>query len=135
LRPAVLDDLGLAAALPRFLEAWSSQVGIPASFLLEGTLDPARFSNEASLAFYRIAQETLNNAAKHAHPTRIEVVLKADANSVLMVIDDDGIGFDASSWTTATDGIGLGSMRERAALIGATLEIESAPGRGTSVYL
>jgi two-component system sensor histidine kinase UhpB len=77
----------------------------------------------------------LNNAAKHAHATRVEVVLKADAGEVLMVIDDDGIGFDAFNWTPGSDGIGLASMRERAALINATLEIESAPGRGTSVYL
>ncbi len=135
LRPAVLDDLGLAAALPRFIDAWSSSVGLPGLFRLEGVIDPARFSPEAALTFYRVAQETLNNAAKHAHATRVEVVLKADADAVLMVIDDDGIGFDASNWARGNDGIGLASMRERAALIGATLEVESAPGRGTSVYL
>src|SRR4029079_2517919 len=71
LRPAVLDELGLVAALPRFVTEWSAHIGIASDFHLRG-FDSGHLTKEAELAFYRIAQEALNNVAKHAHATRVD---------------------------------------------------------------
>jgi two-component system CheB/CheR fusion protein len=137
LRPAVLDDLGLSAALPRFLKEWSAHYGIAADFQTSGTV-PARLSAEAETTLYRVAQEALNNVVKHAHATRVDVVLEANGPEIALVIEDNGVGFDAAAAEKAdkpASGIGLIGMRERAALIGGTLQVESAPGRGTTIYL
>ena len=133
LRPAALDDLGLVAALPRFLSEWSAHYGLQANFQKSGEL-PARLSPEAGTAFYRVAQEALTNVAKHAHATRVDVVLEGGREAVTMVIEDDGVGFELPALPEKS-GIGLLGMRERAALIGATLQIESAIGKGTTIYL
>ena len=134
LRPAALDDLGLVAALPRFLDEWSTYHGIAAKFQMTGTL-PARLSADAEITFYRITQEALNNVVKHAHATRVDVVLEARGDSVLLIIEDDGVGFDPATADGKPTGIGLVGMRERSALIGGTLQVESAPGKGTTIYL
>jgi two-component system CheB/CheR fusion protein len=133
LRPAVLDELGLAAALPRFITEWSSHVGIPTEFRSNGYRQ-GDLPRDAEVAFYRVAQEALNNIAKHASATRADVVLGASNGQVVLVVEDDGVGFDAEDMSTAS-GFGLIGMRERAALAGATLQIETSAGRGTSVYL
>ena len=134
LRPAVLDELGLAAALPRFVREWSSHVGIPAEFRFGG-FEPGQLSREAEVTFYRIAQEALNNIAKHAQASRADVILATNLGNVVLVIDDDGVGFEAEDPAWGRKSFGLAGMRERAALIGATLQIESTPGQGTSVFL
>jgi two-component system CheB/CheR fusion protein len=134
LRPAVLDELGLAAALPRFVTEWSAQVGIPAEFRFGG-FENGQIPRDAEVAFYRVAQEALNNVLKHAHASRADVVLSASNGQVVLVVEDDGVGFDAAGDGFRSSGLGLAGMRERAALVGATLQVESAPGRGTSVFL
>jgi two-component system CheB/CheR fusion protein len=137
LRPAVLDDLGLAAALPRFLKEWSVHYGIAADFQTTGRV-PARLSSEAETMLYRVAQEALNNVFKHAHASRVDVVLEANSQGITLVIEDDGIGFDPAATDKADKpltGIGLIGMRERAALLGGTLQVESTPGKGTAIYL
>jgi two-component system, chemotaxis family, CheB/CheR fusion protein len=134
LRPAALDDLGLVAALPRFLDEWAAYHGIPANFQMTGTL-AARLSAEAEITFYRIAQEALNNVVKHAHATRVDVVLEAKSDSVLLIVEDDGVGFDSGAADSKPTGIGIVGMHERSGLIGGTLQIESTPGKGTTVYL
>jgi len=134
LRPAALDELGLAAALPRFITEWSAHVGIPAEFRFGG-YEGGMLSRSAEVAYYRVAQEALNNVSKHAHASRVDVVLAASDGQVVLVVEDDGIGFEAPGDGLAADGVGLAGMRERAALVGATLQIESTPGKGTSVYL
>jgi two-component system, chemotaxis family, CheB/CheR fusion protein len=133
LRPAVLDDLGLDAALPRFVDAWAAHGDVRAECRFDG-FTSHQLTPEAEVAFYRIVQEALNNVSKHAHATRVDVVITARAGQVVLVVEDDGIGFDASS-DGRTDGIGLVTMRERAMLVGASLEIESIPGKGTSVFV
>jgi two-component system CheB/CheR fusion protein len=133
LRPAVLDDLGLAAALPRFVEAWSAQVGLPAQCRLDG-FKQGHLTREAEVAFYRIAQEALNNVAKHAHANRADVVITSSGGQVVLVVEDDGVGFDPLEDDSA-HGIGLASMRERATLVGASLEVESLLTKGTSVFV
>ena len=134
LRPAVLDDLGLAAALPRFLNEWTGHHGIKTNFQTTGSV-PARLSPEAETTFYRVTQEALNNVIKHAHATRVDVVLEGQEETVTLVIEDDGVGFEPAALDPAATGIGLVGMRERAALVGATLQVESAAGRGTTIYL
>jgi two-component system CheB/CheR fusion protein len=134
LRPTALDELGLAAALPRFLTEWSAHCGIPAEFR-SGGFEQGQLPHDAEVAFYRVAQEALNNISKHAHPTRVDVVLATSDGQVVLVIEDDGVGFDPSEEPRAAKGFGLLGMRERATLVGATLQVESAPGKGTSVFL
>jgi len=133
LRPAALDDLGLSAVLPRFLNEWSAHYGVKMNFQATGTVPP-RLSPEAETTFYRITQEALTNVVKHAHATRVDVVLEGQGTRVTLVIEDDGIGFEPSAVDKAT-GIGLLGMHERAALVGATLQVESATGKGTTIYL
>jgi signal transduction histidine kinase len=132
LRPAALDDLGLVAALPRYVEQWTAHYGIPAHFQTTGPVSGLR--REAEVAFYRVAQEALNNVLKHAHATRVDVLLEAREGSVVLVVEDDGVGFDPVDPAVQMEGIGLVGIRERAALIGGTAQIESAPGKGTTVF-
>jgi PAS domain S-box-containing protein len=134
LRPAALDELGLAAALPRFVAEWSAHVGVPAEFRLRG-FGAGQLQADAEVAFYRIAQEALNNVAKHAHASRVDVVLSTTTNQVVLVVEDDGIGFDAAEDPVPGRGLGFASMHERAALVDATVQVESASGRGTSVFV
>lgn len=134
LRPGLLDELGLSAALPTFVSQWSAHTGIPAEFRLGG-FKQGQLGAETETAFYRVAQEALNNIAKHAHATRADIVLGSNDGEVVLVVEDDGIGFEASDSAASGDGFGLTGMRERAALVGAALDIETSPGRGTSVFL
>jgi PAS domain S-box-containing protein len=134
LRPAVLDDHGLLAALPRFIADWSYHHQLAAEFHVSGFTNH-HLTPEAEVTFYRITQEALNNVSKHAHATRVDVMLKSRDNLVTLIIEDDGIGFDPLERGVTAKGIGIAGMRERAALSLAALEIESTPGRGTTVFL
>jgi two-component system, chemotaxis family, CheB/CheR fusion protein len=134
LRPAILDDLGLAAALPRFVDEWSRHYGITAECHSAG-FAAGELTHEGEVMFYRVAQEALNNVVKHAHATRVDVLLETRDGTVTLVIEDDGVGFDVNDRAVRESGIGLIGMRERAALVSGTLEIESSPGHGTSVFL
>lgn len=134
LRPTALDDLGLRAALTNYVQDWSDRVSIPATFHTSGLLDE-RLPPEVETTLYRIAQEALNNSAKYSRARHVGVMLERRADCVLLVVEDDGIGFDASDEGRRSGGFGLRGMQERAGLIGASLEIESAPGHGTTVLL
>jgi two-component system sensor histidine kinase UhpB len=109
-------------------------VNVPAQCRLDG-FKQGHLTPDAELSFYRIAQEALNNVAKHAHADRADVVLTSSGGQVVLVVEDDGVGFEPIEQTAAPSGIGLASMRERAALVGASLEVESVPTRGTSVFV
>jgi two-component system CheB/CheR fusion protein len=134
LRPAVLDDLGLAAALPLFVKEWSAHYRIEAAYQAR-SYTPGVLGRDAEVVFYRVAQEALNNVAKHAHASRVDVLLEARDGSVVLVIEDDGVGFDSHDSALRDKGIGLVGMQERASLVGASLDLESRDGDGTSVYL
>ena len=134
LRPTALDDLGLRAALTNYVQDWADRVNIPATFHTSGLLDD-RLPAEVETTLYRIAQEALNNSAKYSRARRVEVILERRSDCVLLVIEDDGIGFDTTDDNAGSRGFGLRGMRERAGLIGASLEIESSPGQGTTVLL
>ena len=133
LRPTALDDLGLRAALTNYVQNWSNRTGISARLHTSGLLDE-RLAPDVETTLYRIAQEALNNAAKYSRAGHVEVILERRHDSVLLVIEDDGIGFEADGGVKG-QGFGLVGMRERAALIGANVEIESAPGQGTTVLV
>ena len=134
LRPAALDDLGLVAALPRYLREWSAHYLIPAEFHAPPDIGGA-LPKTAEVAFYRVAQEALNNVVKHAHATRVDVLLEKRDSAIVLVVEDDGVGFDVASGEATAKGLGLAGMRERASLVGATLDIESTAGGGTAVFL
>ena len=134
LRPTALDDLGLRAALENYVRNWSQREGIPADLHTSGLLDD-RLPSETETTLYRIAQEALTNAARHSRATRVDVILERRDVHVVLIIEDNGVGFDPARTTTDRLGFGLVGMQERAALVGAQLQIESAPGEGTTVLL
>ena len=128
LRPTALDDFGLVAALERLTQSFAEQSKIPVDF--QSTLPPQRLPEEVETALYRIVQESLTNVIKHAHATRVSVLLTRKNGSVAAVVEDDGRGFDPAA--VPDGGFGLVGMRERVAALGGRLELESG-GRGTTV--
>lgn len=134
LRPTALDDLGLRAAIETYVQDWSSRSGVAVELHTAGLSD-GRLSTEVETTLYRIAQEALTNVAKHAMATSVAVLLERRAEHVSLVIEDDGAGFDVNAGGETHQGFGLLGMQERAALIGANLEVESVPGGGTSILV
>ena len=134
MRPTALDDLGLRAALANYVQDWSTRVSIPAELHTAG-LTTDRLGSEIETTLYRIAQEALNNIAKHASAGNVEIILERRQNHVSLVVEDDGVGFDLGGVDADRRGFGLLGMQERAALVGATLHIESAPGEGTTILV
>lgn len=135
MRPMALDDLGLGAALTSYVQSWSSHLGIPVDLHVTG-LDRGRLTIEIETVLYRIAQEALNNVAKHAHATNVAIVLEQRAGQVFLIIEDNGAGFDLQTVLDADEkGLGLIGMRERAAVVGGNIELESQPNSGTTVVV
>jgi signal transduction histidine kinase len=132
LRPPALDDLGLVAALTNYVRHWSQHFGINANLHASG-LEPGRLTNEIDTALYRITQEALINVAKHARAENVAVLLDGHSGRVSLIVEDDGLGFDMKQTIGPRSRFGLDGMRERASLLGGTLDIESHPGRGTTV--
>jgi signal transduction histidine kinase len=133
LRPASLDDLGLQAALEQFVNEWSKYSGV-AGEMLGHNMHGVRLPREIETNLYRVAQEAMHNALKHAEPVRVEVMLQRNDGFVRLVITDDGRGFDPKLIDRST-GLGFASMRERATLIGAVIDVETSPDNGTSVHV
>ena len=121
LRPTALDDFGLVPALERLAESFGMQTGIQVDF--EAALPDERLPEELETALYRIVQECLTNVVKHAQATRVSVLLTSRDGIAKAVVEDDGRGF--GSETARDGGFGLIGMRERLALLGGRLEIES----------
>ena len=134
LRPTALDDLGLRAALENYVRDWTKRLGISAELHTFGLLDD-RLPSDVETALYRIAQEALTNIAKHAQASNVDVILERRDDHVILIVEDDGVGFDAAEVESEGQGFGLPGMHERAALVGATLEIESADGKGTTILV
>jgi len=132
LRPSVLDDLGLVAALQKLARDSTNGTGIDVD--VEVRESSALPSNIAS-ALYRVAQEAVRNAVAHASPRRIRIVLQTDAATARLEVYDDGIGFDPGVVERSEGTLkgGLLSMRERVALVDGGLEIKSAPRGGTTI--
>ena len=131
LHPAMLDDLGLAAAIEWYLKGFSRRHGVKIE-LLQDRMEE-RLTADTEAAVYRIVQEALTNVAKHAQATTCRVYLQRLTNTLLVTIEDDGIGFepDAPRPVGAMRGIGLVGIRERVTQLRGELRLESAPGKGT----
>jgi PAS domain S-box-containing protein len=134
LRPTALQEEGLHSALTNYVSNWSKHFGIKAQLRASRATED-RLPSLIETTLYRLAQEALNNVVKHARARQVDIVLERTADHWSLIIEDDGIGFDPSSREAEQRGFGLVGMRERAALVGADLQIESAPGRGTTVIL
>jgi signal transduction histidine kinase len=129
LRPALLDEYGLPAALAWYGKEYSQRTGIAVD--VEGGESAAGLRPEAAVALFRIAQEALNNAAKHSSAKRITVALEERAGELVLSIVDDGKGFDPANAPRGR--WGMTTMRERAEATGGRLAVESAPGSGTAI--
>jgi signal transduction histidine kinase len=128
LRPTVLDDFGLVAALERLTQSFAEQSKIRVDF--QSTLPSQRLPEEVETALYRIVQESLTNVVKHAHAARVSVLLTRRNGSVAAVVEDDGRGFDPA--TVSDGGFGLVGMQERVTALGGRLKLESGEA-GTTV--
>jgi signal transduction histidine kinase len=131
LRPTALDDLGLHAALAQHIAAWSARSGVNVDFH-SAEEEVGRLPPELETVLYRVVQEALTNVLKHAHAHHVSVVVERHDGRVIAIVEDDGRGFDSTS-PASGNRLGLLGMRERVTLAGGTLEVESEPGRGTSV--
>jgi two-component system, NarL family, sensor histidine kinase DevS len=129
LRPSALDDFGLVAALERLAASFAEQTGISVDF--QTALADERLPEEVETALYRIVQESLTNVVKHAQARRVSILLARKDGAVKAVVEDDGQGFDSAEQTD--DGYGLMGMRERLALLGGRLEVESGHDGGTTI--
>lgn len=129
LRPLVLKREGLVGALQQRLDAVEKRAGMDARLLVEGTLDLPAMVEEG---LYRIAQEALNNALKHAAPRSVTLRIEADDRHVTLQVEDDGRGFEPAA-VKGQGGMGLTSMEERAERLGGSFSLVSAPGHGTTV--
>jgi signal transduction histidine kinase len=131
LRPALVEEMGLVNALQRRLEMVERRAGVQVQFAVAGMRElDAALEN----AVYQIAQEALNNTLKHAAATQVTMQMSMDARNLHLEIKDDGKGFDPAT-VGATAGLGLVSMRERAAQLDGSLAIISKPGQGTRIRL
>ena len=138
LRPPELDDVGFESALQTYVEQWTKRYGVEGEIEITGLASGQPLPTEVSTALYRITQEALTNVAKHAGASQVSVVVEKPDHEVRLIVEDNGRGFDlegASQRIRAERRLGLASMRERAALVGGTLDVESSPGRGTTVYV
>jgi signal transduction histidine kinase len=129
LRPTALDDFGLEAAVERLTHGFREQSGLRVE--LETQLGDERLPPEAETALYRVIQEAFTNIAKHSGATRVSVLLQRQGGAARAVVEDDGEGFDPAN--TRDDALGLAGMRERVALAGGRLRIESSSGAGTTL--
>jgi PAS domain S-box-containing protein len=137
LRPTALDDWGLETALTNYAAAWSRRTRVPVQSRFVGT-DRRRLPPPVETALYRTVQEALTNVLKHARAGRVSLIVERRPDHVLAIVEDDGRGFDVEAVMGAPDvgtRLGLLGMQERVALVGGTLEIESSPGGGTSLFV
>ena len=137
LRPSVLDDLGLVPAVQRAVRIYQKRHGLVIDFEAVG-LEGVRLPPAVETALYRIAQEALTNIIQHACVSRGSLLLAVRAGIVTLIVEDNGCGFDTDRLVHGPmdeHWLGLSGMRERSALLGGRLTIESAPGSGTTVFV
>ncbi|MDX1999443.1 MAG: GAF domain-containing protein [Thermoanaerobaculia bacterium] len=133
LRPVSLDHLGLDAALRQYARTAAAKFGLEVHFKARG-FTRERLPAGVETALYRVVQEAMTNVVRHAQATRVDLLAERRGDRVLVMVEDDGIGFDADRVKPAGH-FGLLGLRERAEALGGTLTIESAPGAGTTVVV
>jgi signal transduction histidine kinase len=131
LRPSMLDDLGLVPALRSFIDQQGRRASVEMRFSAE-TL-PESLDATIQTTCFRIAQEAITNAMRHADATQIEVDLRREEGNLLLLIGDNGVGFHVESVRAQAIGLGLIGITERAALVGGRARIISSPGKGTTI--
>jgi two-component system sensor histidine kinase UhpB len=142
LRPAALDDLGLPRALDALVADWSDRYGVATDVQVVGPVEP-RLSREIQTVLYRVVQEALTNVLKHARARNVSIVMERRPSEVRIVIEDDGDGFQVDKFGSpirgGTEGgrrpLGLSGMRERLAMVGGALGVESSPGAGSTLFV
>lgn len=129
LRPRVLDDLGLVAALESMISDFEKRSNVSCVFIQN---DVPQIDDTVSTALYRIGQEAITNSLRHSNATTITVTLESDNEGIVLTIEDNGAGFDAGN-NMRLNGFGIEGMRERAHLLGGRLDISSTPSVGTTI--
>ena len=130
LRPPALDRAGLREVLEELLDETFGEDGVDWNLVTHYDGEPTEATR---IVLYRIAQEALTNVQRHAHASRVEVVVEGRDHGFVTCVRDDGVGFDVEAVSSGSSPIGLTSMRERAATTGGTFHIESTPGDGTAL--
>lgn len=132
LRPSTLDDLGLVSAIQRYIDDYQQRFDVQVDFIARDVDE--RLPVEMETVIYRVIQEALTNIVRHAQASSASVIIDRRANTLRIIVEDNGIGF---ALTDKQDGksLGLQGIRERAALFNGTLIIETEPGQGTSLFL
>ena len=136
LRPKVLDDFGLDAALTAYAEEWSHRTGIRVD--VHASHGSERLPMAVESAIYRVVQEALTNVARHSGARHAGVVVERRDGSIVAIIEDSGRGFDPAELLTNPNGrgrLGLLGVRERASLLGGSMDIETSPGGGTTLFV
>ncbi len=133
LRPASLDHLGLEAALRQYSRSAASKFDLAIRFKARG-FNGQRLPTVVETALYRVVQEAMTNVVRHARATRVDVLVERRGDRVMVMVEDDGVGFEPDG-VERGDHLGLLGLRERAEALGGTLTLESAPGAGTTVVV
>ena len=134
LRPLILDDLGLIAAVRWYISRASQLAGFTVHF--ESNIGDRELSPDLETVLFRVAQEALTNIVRHSHASHVTVEINVSEGKVVLIVKDDGVGFDlrrAEPRPETVQNLGLLGMRERVALIGGRIDIESVPSYGTSI--
>jgi signal transduction histidine kinase len=134
LRPSILDDLGLVAALKHHVDEYRQRYVTPVDFAARG-LGEDRLPGTIETALYRIVQESLTNVARYADASSVSVLIERRDHRVNAIVEDDGCGFEPPQVLSPSDCLGLYGMQERVALLGGTFTVESQPGAGTSIHV
>ncbi len=136
LRPTMLDELGLLPTLRWYVNRFAHRLGLEVEFETFGLED--RLAAEIETVLYRIIQEALTNVSRHAQARRLCLHLERSLLRVIVIIEDDGVGFDVQRWSAAAApglGAGLFGMRERVTLRGGVFAVHSQPGQGTRIFI
>lgn len=138
LRPTAIDDLGIFRAIEAYVAEWQDRYGIRVDMQTFGRDHP--LPGDVSAVLYRLVQEGLTNVLKHAHASKVSIVLEKKAEGLALVLEDDGIGFDPDNVDRIASagrasGLGLSGMKERVALLGGTIAIESSSGKGSTIFV
>jgi signal transduction histidine kinase len=131
LHPSILNDLGLSIALQRLVDDFTARTGVKSDFIDQESLKIR--DQQIATCLYRVAQEGLTNVSRHAKAKQVRIELSRSRDGLRLMISDDGVGFDRDRQRDKRERLGLLSMKERVALVGGMLDIESAEGHGTRV--
>ena len=134
LRPATLEHLGLVSALRQYIKGFNAKYEPVTKFEVIGLDDHTRLPLALETNVYRIVQEALTNIVRHAQSTNVDIVLKRSDNQIRLIIEDNGVGFNAKT-ITKNGRLGLLGMHERAEMLGGTLSVESTIGVGTTILV